>query len=1264
MKIVFVHGHMFNSYTWSRAHRELKKQGIDLELFSQLQSGQAVIEFLNNKKVNIFIGSLYHDLPLYNEIIASAKCVEKRVGIARDMPEKFSTFSKEQINTFNIYLDKISLENYINGIRYLANIVNSSFDYKPPKTIQTCMIYHPDAGDLFSTVNEYHIWYLSRFPPGGTNATIDVVLGIVSYYGQITENNHDDIDLMIKTIESHGMTPLCVCFDGIKDATCPMEQRYPWLEYFKRPLPFNNKKISALVNLMAGRLLSKADDAFVLEKLNVPIFQMIRLYRQSPEEWAEDPGGLGKGSFGLVYGLSQPEMAGIIEPSMAAGSIRESISGMDLDTRRYVPISERIDHLCSRLLRWVKLQTLANHEKRLTIILNNNPCKGVEATLGLAAGLDTFESLSKFIQALKDAGYNTGDAPSSGTELLNQFTTKKAFSEFRWTTVDEIIKKNGVIHFMGEKEYKEWFDTLGKNTRNKIIKDWENFPGKGMAWKRDGKDLLLITGLEFGNIKIIIQPKRGCYGAKCDGEVCRILHDPQLSPPHHWLATYLYIQKTSDAMIHFGTHGALEFLPGKQAALSKECFPEISLGDLPNFYVYVMDVPGDAIVAKRRGRAVIIDHLTPVTTPAPVGDDILKLEQLAGEYKVAKDNKELQRKALIKGQMRLLMSKCNLFGKTEFDDFEEQIQVLSRRIEQIKRTLSPSGMHILGSHPDIKGVAAMLTTILMKKDDKQPELEQIAALTQSNTKIVFDNAQSVIQLIIEDNIYVSPNSDIKTLGTDFIDWCKKLAKKIFMGTREIPQLLKALNGEYIEPGLSGSLGLGKTQALPTGRNIFATDVSALPTHTAWKVGQILADNLLAKHMKEENKFPQSVGISLWSIDAFKSDGEVFCQILYLMGMRPVWSANQKVSSIEPVPLDQLSIMVDNKKICPRPRIDVIIQTSGILRDMVPHFADLMDEAAVMAAGLDEPDELNFIKKHTNEQMAELKDELKDQLSKKELFRLASFRVFSSPPGTHGIGVGLALDASAWNDEKDLTETYINWGGVAYGSLKPKEMPDNINQQAHNLYARNLKNIDVTYMRQYSPEYDLVNSGCYASYLGGMSNAVETIGKKPVKIYWADTNAVGDLSVRDLKNDIEISVNAHLFNTHWIKTRQEHGYKGASSVASQVNNLFKWSATTKKVDKWVFDEVVKTYIQNFQNLEWLRQDNPYALEELTRRLLEASSRGLWHADPDLLEDVQQAALLVEGDMEETMGDVKDEFQGSRVDVITSRDVDKWQPKFKL
>jgi cobaltochelatase CobN len=375
-----------------------------------------------------------------------------------------------------------------------------------------------------------------------------------------------------------------------------------------------------------------------------------------------------------------------------------------------------------------------------------------------------------------------------------------------------------------------------------------------------------------------------------------------------------------------------------------------------------------------------------------------------------------------------------------------------------------------------------------------------------------------------------------------------------------------------------------------------------------------------------------------------------------MGVRPVWDSRGITIGVEVVPLDELLIELEGRAL-QRPRVDVLVQTSGIVRDMLPNFLELIDQAVSAVGVPGEPEEMNFILKHNRERMAELREDLGDGLGEEKMFKLAGCRVFSSPPGSYGIGVGLTLDASAWDSEADLAQVYVNWGGYAYAG-------EEYGAEARKVYAGHLKNLDVAYMKQYSPEYDLVDCGCYASYQGGMAQAARTIGGRKTKLYWSSNTTSGETLVDDFENGLKAALGAKLFNPAWLEEIKKHGYQGAAEVSGKVNNLFKWSATSKQVDKAVFDGVVERFLRDPETLAWLRQNNPYALEELTRRLLEAQSRGLWQADDDDLSMVQAAALSVEGDLEETMGEVTTEFQGSKVEVLTTKDVDKWTPGWTL
>lgn len=1234
-----------SSSLWDRVAKQVEPLGIGFKRYTQREFAQLKSDCLEDG-IDVLVTDMSSQTPALEELTDAIMNISHRAALSPTISAEFSTLSESELEVLREYFKVISMANYTNGLKYLAHLAGAVVEPELPIKVQTHGLYHPDAPQPFHSNEDYLAWY-SKHKPHHADLT---PIGLICYYGQIAEENLADINALIETLEHENLMPVSVFCDSINPARETMEAMYPWYKTFKS-LP---KQPALILNMLAGRLLAQPEHTSVLKALNVPVLHFIRNYMLTPEEWLEDKQGLS--AMSLVHSLVQPEMFGVIEPTMIAATK----TSYDAQTtfREFMPIPERIAFVAKRIKRWLKLQQKPNSEKKITIVLHNNPCKGVESTIGMAVGLDTFESLADVLKAMKAQGYHVGNAPENGKAILDMILNKKAISEFRWTTVDEIVRKGGYLHLMDETEYMAYFNTLDKTVQAKMIEDWEPFPGQGMVIEQDGKSYLVIVGLEFGNIKIMAQPKRGCYGAKCTGEVCRILHDPELAPPHHWLGTYYYIQKTSDAVIHFGTEGALEFLPGKRAALSSRCFSEISIGDLPNFYPYIMDVPGEGVIAKRRGRAVIVDHLTPAYRPAEISDDLRKLESLLEEYQRADTARELNRKDALKNDMLPLMQKLKFLGKEEgLEHIEEKTDFVSRQLTLIKRSLAPEGMHTFGKTPSNETIAQMLVTTLMHLQDDLPGIEELA---QYAPEIALEPYDKAIWMISE--LLYQPDSDAANYcrknWPELDRWCKKMADRLNQTEREIHQLLRGLNGEFIEPGLSGSLTRGKTEALPTGRNFFTTDIQALPTKAAWEVGKTLADKLLQKYFNEEGQFPEQIGMSLWSTDAFKSDGEMLSQILYLMGAQPVWESTGRVKEIQPIALEELQTMIEGT-LTTRPRVDVTIETSGILRDMVPNFIQILDKAVVMLSRLEEPLDYNFIKKHTEEQIQELKRDVAGDLSDSDIQRLAMFRVFSSAPGTYGIGIGLALDASAWEDDNDLAEAYINWGGYAYGREN-----ENFGKKAQTLFASQLKKVNISYMKQSSAEYDVLDCGCYASFQGGMATATRALSGKGPKIYWGDSNTPGQSDIRDFKDEIARSLHAKLLNDRWIENQKKHGFQGAQGVASKVNNLFKWSATSHEVEKWVFDSVAETYIQNKDNLTWLRQANPYALEEITRRLLEANARKLWQAPEDLLQEIQEATLMIEGDMEDIMGEVKEEHQGGNIDILTAKDVDKWNYEWKL
>jgi cobaltochelatase CobN len=1219
IRILYIHTMMFHRRCWQQATDKLIDLGVEVIFVSQQQA----LEQLEAASWEILVAELSPGQDDYQEIIARADKVAHRLSLSPELPTDFTTYTNEARATFAEFSKAMSAHNYAGALISLAREAGFIIDALSLKKVKTTGIWHPEAAGNFTTPTDYLAWRTKNKLPTSS------LVAVLFYYGQLVEDNMAEICLLVRRLEKMGFCPLPVFSPGVEEG----ESQPAWFSMI-----CEEDNLDGLINCMSGRLFKTREEAKLLEKLDVPVLQTLRSHSQTPLQWLEDPVGLP--TMTVVFSQSYPEMFGAIQPTMVAGTLQEQ-DKEDRGTRTFLPIPERINCLCNRLKRQAKLRLLTNKDKRLTIALHNNPCKGVEASIGMAVGLDTFTSLGRLIKALAQAGYDTGDAPFDGNEILAEIERRKAMAEFRWTTIDEIVDKGGSLHMMGRDEYGNWFDKLDGIVQDKVNEDWGLFPGQGMVWQEDGEDVLVITGLSYGNIQIIVQPKRGCYGAKCNGEVCRILHDPNLAPPHHWLATYKFIQDSSDAVIHFGTEGALEYLPGKQNGLSDRCFPEVSIGDLPNFYIYVMDAVGEGLIAKRRGQAILVDHLGPIYSPTILNEEMVQLEELLNQYSQAQQSNDKTRMRVLHETMMPLLSLLDLGLSDENSELTSSLDLARRSLANQRCSLSPESLHVLGQIPDNAETGRLLATMLRKSPDELPDTAEIA------------ESHGNAALVLSEIISKSPE-DIKPKQRKLHQYCRQVADGLADCHLEIVQLLHGLNGGYIPAGLAGSLASGQIEALPTGRNFFSKDISRLPTKAAWQVGQAMAVALLEKYLGEEACFPEQVGISIWSADAFKSDGELFCQILCLMGIRPKWDRQGKSVGIEVIPLDELKLTWQDKEIA-RPRVDVTIETSGIMRDMVPHFCDLLDQAVVLASGLDESFADNFIRKHTEEQMTELRSQTASDLSEAQIRRMATYRVFSSPPGTYGLGVGLALDASAWTTDKDLAEVYINWGGHAYGSGQEAVV-------ARDLLAKQLGRLDIAYMKQTSEEYDILDCSCYAVSQGSMATATRALSGGNAKLYWTEAGAGAELS--DTKEQLIHSAQTRLLNRAWINGMKKHGYQGAMAVSSRVNNLFKWSATSHAVPKTLFDQVVATYIQNQENNEWLTLENPYAMEEITRRLLEAASRGLWQADEEMLTAVQNAALAIEGEMEERMGDVREEFQGSKVDVLGVDDVDKWQMEWRI
>ncbi len=462
-----------------------------------------------------------------------------------------------------------------------------------------------------------------------------------------------------------------------------------------------------------------------------------------------------------------------------------------------------------------------------------------------------------------------------------------------------------------------------------------------------------------------------------------------------------------------------------------------------------------------------------------------------------------------------------------------------------------------------------------------------------------------------------------------------LVDRIRQAHVEMSALLRGLEGGYVEPGPSGSLTRGKFEILPTGRNFYAVDPRCLPTPAAWEVGVKCAVKLLEEYRARHGTYPESVGVVLWSIDAYKADGEQLAMILYLIGVRPVWGPDGSVVDIEVIPLRELG----------RPRIDVVVRISGIVRDTLPNYVYLIDKAVCKVASLDEPLEMNYVRKHYLENLKSL---LELGRSIDEAEELAKCRVFAEPPGTYGAGVNYAVEASAWRTIEDLGKVWLSWSSYAYTSKT-------FGRSAPDALVLSLRYVQVVTRNHPSDEHDILNCCCYFAYHGGFHAAVRAVTGRDVDIVQIDTTDISRVEVRDIRLEIERIVRAKLLNKRWIEEMRKHGYSGASEIFRKILHLYGWVSTTGKVPDWVFTEIARTYVLDEDMRRWFMQENKYALEEIARRLLEAARRGVWRAPPDVLEKLEETYAEIEASLED---EVTSEVQGGNIIVYTAENCEEY------
>ncbi|OBB60328.1 cobaltochelatase subunit CobN [Mycobacterium sp. 852013-51886_SCH5428379] len=958
-------------------------------------------------------------------------------------------------------------------------------------------------------------------------------------------------------------------------------------------------------------------DVAHLAALDVPILQGLCL-TSSREQWNSNDDGLSP--LDVATQVAVPEFDGRI--------ITVPFSFKEIDDEgliSYVADPERCARVAGIALRHARLRRIRPEDKRVAVVFSAYPTK--HARIGNAVGLDTPASAVALLTAMREAGYDIGDVPGieaqDGDALIHALI-ERGGQDPAWLTEGQLT---GNPIRLSARDYRAWFATLPEELTDAVTEHWGPPPGELFVDRGTDPDgEIVIAAMQSGNVVLIVQPPRG-FGEN----PVAIYHDPDLPPSHHYLAAYHWMTGgfggcfQADAIVHLGKHGNLEWLPGKTLGMSAACGTDAALGDLPLIYPFLVNDPGEGTQAKRRAHATLVDHLIPPMARAETYGDIARLEQLLDEHAnvSALDPGKLP---AIRQQIWTLMRAAKmdhdlgLSERPDEDSFDDMLLHVDGWLCEIKDVQIRDGLHILGAAPAGEAQLDLVLAILRARqlfggEQTLPGLRQALGLAEDgqDERVTVDAVEArarglvaALQDAAWDPAAVDGITDNPDVAAILRFAATEVVPRLAGTSEEIAQVLRALDGRFIAAGPSGSPLRGLVNVLPTGRNFYSVDPKAVPSRLAWETGVAMADSLLTRYREDHGAWPRSVGLSVWGTSAMRTSGDDIAEVLALLGVRPVWDdASRRVVDLTPMSLEELG----------RPRIDVTVRISGFFRDAFPHVVAMLDDAVALVAGLDESDEDNYVRAHTQADIAQHGDQ-----------RRATTRIFGSKPGTYGAGLLQLIDSRNWRDDADLAEVYTAWGGFAYGrGLDGRPAAEDM--------ANSYRRIAVAAKNTDTREHDIADSDDYFQYHGGMVATVRALTGKAPAAYIGDNTRPDAVRTRTLSEETTRVFRARVVNPRWITAMRRHGYKGAFEMAATVDYLFGYDATAHVMADWMYDRLSQEYVLDAENRKFMEESNPWALHGMAERLLEAAGRGMWaEPDPATLDGLRQVLLETEGDLE--------------------------------
>lgn len=1138
-----------------------------------------------------------------------------------------NTLTDKQRDEIADYLDNGGKENFKRMLDYIRYEVDGkrlrAAKPRPPKEVLYAAFFHIDENARFKTFGEYMDWYKKSGKYKPDAATVCLLSG----------NGGGDLEAVISALEKKGLN--VVAASGMGRLLPMLQQANPDLVIYQPH----------------GRLSMQDPDAAIefLKKNNIPLFCPIKA-GQPYEEYLRDQRGMTGGM--MSQSVTMPELDGGAVPFVLSALFRNQRGLLEF---RVIP--DRLERFAELVKKTTLLRRKPNAEKKIAIVYYKGP--GQNALV--AAGLEVGDSILNTLRALQKAGFTTGPLPENAEALNREIQENAAvFGTYAEGAMQEFMK-HATVATVTPADYLAWVkQSMPADLYQEVVKRYGEFPGK---YFRTPEGDMALGRLQFGNVVLLPQslPGEG-------GDSNRLVHGVKMAPPHTYIATYLWIRHgfKADALLHFGTHGSLEFTPWKQVALSSYDWPDVLIGEIPHYYLYVINNPGEALIAKRRSYATLVSHLTAPFMNADsygaqkeLGEKIEHYESaenavLKAEY--AKSIVEIVKREHFDRDLKL--SDDFTAGKLTDGDFHR----IHNFLHEIEGAKVNRGLYVIGRpySPGEADETARLMTVDAVADErfkadlaagkaKEEQRKDLAFFTKQylapageRIKAALKNpppaepprgmgagmdAEGINKMLesgkLPDGRDIPPEmaAAMKQMGASPAKQRRAPKPKpapeavavrarqdlLDSTRRELDALVNAFSGGYIPPSPGGDPVLNP-DTVPTGRNLYGIDPERTPTRESYAVGKQLADALIAEKLRTTGEYPKKVAFSLWGGEFIRTQGTNIGEILYLLGVEPVWDSRGRVQDVRLIPSSELK----------RPRIDVVVQTSGQFRGAATSRMKLIDKAVRLAAADTAAGEFaNYVSEGS---LLAARAMIEAGMSPEQAKAFSNARLFGGINGNFGTGVtGLVQSGDRWENSKEIAELYLNNMGALYTD-------DHWGEHIPGVFKAALRNTDTVVQSRSSNNWGPLSLDHVYEFTGGINLAVKNVTGKEPGAYFNDLRTPGRAKIQEAGEAAMVEARSTLLNPKYVKEMMKEGPSGAGTFAEAFRNTYGWEVMKPDMlEDHLWEEYKKVYIDDSLKLgvpEYFKEKNPFALQEMTAVMLETVRKGYWKADAETVRQIAE------------------------------------------